>query len=779
VIVTARSFRSVSIVAVARWAVVPSTMIIVSLAAVAYAPAGVDQRSLVLGLASAATAVTGGAEILRRGWGDTSATVYRRWFGAAVIAWGLGQFFRCAVFTVDAGSPLTAVEGFAGVAAFGFAVAGILTIPRPASSSHPITRILLDSGLVTVVSGLLIWRLVFVRPAAPVLDASQATNAVALLAELMLCSMFVVTAIRDHKTHLVIIAAGVIGVVISDVMIYMSEPEALIPPLLVGRILWIATWPVITWCLLRLDPDQRAADDSSTAEIDPDAQATVVTTIVSLLLLGAGTGAIILQPPALPAPLRVDAVSWTLVCTAIGLLSARELLNAKMRTRLLGRLHEEAMSDPLTGLANHRMLTTRLSDVQVGELWCLIAIDLDGFKRVNDLLGHAIGDQLLCAVSNRLVRNLPRAALVSRTGGDEFAVLLPGGLQEGISAAETALTAVRRSCWDVEGVTRLPVTASVGVTALGGANPVIPSGPPDDSGDSLSALSAAGAALQLAKGGGRDRIEVFDATVALMRQRRLSVEERLRTAIRAGELNVRFQPIVDLRTGAISSVEALARWIDPRLGQIAPQEFIPVAEQTGLVVGLGEFVLHRTLDEATQYGLPERGIRVACNVSPLQLRVPGFPQLVEDALAAYSMPPRMLLVEVTEAVLVEEDGPGVQALQRLADVGVTIAIDDFGTGYSALGYLRRLPAHTLKIDRSLTSALIDEPQARAITRAVIDLGSNLEMAIVVEGIETSDVAELVTSMGAGYGQGTLYGSAMSMADVVRLSRRPLSTGRLV
>jgi EAL domain-containing protein (putative c-di-GMP-specific phosphodiesterase class I) len=295
--------------------------------------------------------------------------------------------------------------------------------------------------------------------------------------------------------------------------------------------------------------------------------------------------------------------------------------------------------------------------------------------------------------------------------------------------------------------------------------------------DPLSALSAAGAALQLAKSGGRDRVEVFDGAAALVRTRRLSVEERLRAAIRQGDLDVRYQPVVDLRTGAISGVEALARWSDPRLGTINPQEFIPVAEQTGLVVALGELVLHRTLEQATEHGLPQRGIRVACNVSPLQLRVAGFPQLVEDALETYALPPELLLVEVTEAVLVEEDGPAVQALRRLAEAGVTIAIDDFGTGYSALGYLRRLPAHALKIDRSLTSALVDEVEARAITRAVIDLGASLGVSIIVEGIETSDVAELVTSMGAGYGQGLLYGSAMSMTDIVRLSRRPPSSAR--
>jgi EAL domain-containing protein (putative c-di-GMP-specific phosphodiesterase class I) len=277
--------------------------------------------------------------------------------------------------------------------------------------------------------------------------------------------------------------------------------------------------------------------------------------------------------------------------------------------------------------------------------------------------------------------------------------------------------------------------------------------------------------LRLAKAAGGDRVEVFDGAAALARSRRLTIEERLRAAIAAGDLDVRFQPVVDLRTGALSGVEALVRWADPHLGTISPQEFIPVAEQTGLVVALGEFVLHRTLAEATEHGLPGQGIRVACNVSPVQLRVPEFPQLVEDALEHHGMRPGELLVEVTEAVLVDEDGPAVAALRRLADVGVTIAIDDFGTGYSALGYLRRLPADTLKIDRSLTAALLDEAEARAITQAVIDLGATLDVSVVVEGIETSDVAELVMSMGARYGQGTLYGSAMPMSDIVRLARR--------
>ncbi|MDQ1288100.1 MAG: bifunctional diguanylate cyclase/phosphodiesterase [Actinomycetota bacterium] len=777
VVATARWYRPTRPLAWVRLTVAPVFSLTVAALVVILCPARLGTSALVVGLLTAGLAVTGGAEVLRRGWGSTGSAVFRRWLGAAMVAWGIGEFARGVVLVTGAGPPFAGVGDLASVVALGLTVAGVLTLPRPADGSHPVARIILDSGLLSVVLGLLMWRLAFVRPSAPAMDAARAADTLGLLAEIALCSIFVVTALRDLEVHLVLVAGAIVGFVLGDMGIFFLEDHGSIAPTTpLGQVPWLLAWPMIAWALLHFDPGARTGDDSASIEIDPDARVTVVTTITSLLLLGAGTGTIILQAPAMPEPLGADAVSWVLVVAAVGLLSVRELLNARMRTRLLGRLHEEAMSDPLTGLANRRMLSNRLADVQPGELWCLIAIDLDSFKGVNDLLGHAVGDQLLCAVGSRFVRNLPRAAIVSRTGGDEFAVLLPGGLPEGVAAAEIVLAAVRRSCWDVEGVTRLPVTASVGVTLVGGPHPVVPPGSPDE-GDPLSALSEAGAALQLAKAAGRDRLEVFDGAAALMRQRRLSVEERLRAAIRAGDIDVQFQPVVNLRTGAISSVEALARWVDPRLGRINPQEFIPVAEQTGLVVGLGELVLHRTLDMATQHGLPERGIRVACNVSPLQLRVPGFPQIVEDALAAYAMPPGLLLVEVTEAVLVEEDGPGVQALRRLADVGVTIAIDDFGTGYSALGYLRRLPAHALKIDRSLTSVLVDEPQARAITRAVIDLGSSLDMAIIVEGIETSDVAELVTSMGAGYGQGTLYGSAMPMADIVRLSRRPLSRSK--
>jgi EAL domain-containing protein (putative c-di-GMP-specific phosphodiesterase class I) len=288
--------------------------------------------------------------------------------------------------------------------------------------------------------------------------------------------------------------------------------------------------------------------------------------------------------------------------------------------------------------------------------------------------------------------------------------------------------------------------------------------------DPLGALSASGAALRVAKATGRNRVEVYDHGVARIRQRRLRVEERLRSAVETGAITVRFQPIIDLRRGQVTGAEALARWDDPELGPVEPAEFITVAEQTGLVVAIGERVLEETLSRSVHDGLFDRGLRMSFNVSPVQLRVAGFHQVVQEAMASHGVPRDLLIMEVTEQVLVEE-GQAAQTLHRLADLGLTIAIDDFGTGYSALGYLQRLPADILKIDRSLTSSLVAEPRSRAITRAVLDLGRTVGLSVVVEGVETGQLDDLVRRMGVGYAQGIYYGRAMTGTELAAMTDR--------
>jgi diguanylate cyclase len=734
-----------------------------------------EAYQLVLGVILAVGAATCGVFTVRGGWTPRPPALFRTWIGSAMVVWGVGQAIKAALLLGHAKPPWTALGGAVHVLAILAGMVGLMLLPRAVGGPHQRVRILLDSGLLSVALSLVTWRLLFVPPEATGADR-PAIVALELMPEIALVAMALVSAVRDLEPPLIVLAVGAVMFGLSEVSILYASMGDLVPPNPAGQMLCALAGPLVAWGVVRYHPRLRVAEDPAPIEVDPDARATVITTIAALLLLLVGVGEMSWQAWRDGGDLPVDAVSWATLLSAIGMLGVRELLNARMRVGLLTRLHEEATVDPLTGLANRRQLVARLADVCADDPWCLVLLDLDGFKGVNDLLGQAVGDRLLAAVGDRLARSLPRTALVARTEGDEFAVLMPGSTAVGVAVAEVVLTAVRRSCWDVEGVARLPVTASVGVAKVGKAYPTMPEDGEGSGG--LSDLTAAGAALHLAKLAGGDRVELFDAAAALARSRRLKLEERLRAAVRDGDLDVKFQPVVHLGTGAIAGVEALARWTDPVLGPIGPQEFIPIAEQTGLIVALGELVLYRALEEAVEHGLPARGIRVACNVSPVQLRVPGFPQLVEDALARYAMPPQLLVVEVTEALLVEEEGPAVDALRRLVELGVTIAIDDFGTGYSALGYLRRLPAQMLKIDRSLTAALVDEAEAKAITRAVIELGARLDVTIVVEGIETSDVAELASAMGASLGQGTLYGQALPMPEIVRLARRPPTGMRL-
>jgi EAL domain-containing protein (putative c-di-GMP-specific phosphodiesterase class I) len=267
-------------------------------------------------------------------------------------------------------------------------------------------------------------------------------------------------------------------------------------------------------------------------------------------------------------------------------------------------------------------------------------------------------------------------------------------------------------------------------------------------------------------------VQLFDDDAARLRRRRLTVEERLRAAVAAGRIGLHYQPIVALETGRPAGVEALARWADPELGTVPPEEFIGVAEESGLVVPLGELVLNEAIRQAVEAGLPAAGVRVSCNVSPLQLRVPGFHRVVEDALGAHRMPASNLVVEVTEASLVEEDGVAARTLRILDELGVRIAIDDFGTGYSALGYLRWLPAKILKIDKSLTASLTEAPRARAITETVTALGNEIGLSVVVEGVESREVADLVHAMGADYGQGSLFGRPAPLDQLPGLCGTP-------
>ena len=789
-------------------------------------------------LLSGFIALLSGLVLLVRGSRGERRALFRGLLGAALVVWAIGQLWNGGLVILT--SPAFPTVGdMISLLAAPLGVAGVLAIPRRTAGPHPGWRLGLDSALLGITLALLCWQLWFVKVFGEDFGVGDALAIVVLVADITIMCLGALAFVRDLERDLLVVWLGACCYTFGDLIMMYSTLQ--VP----GRwpwqaaALWCLAWPLISAGLLRYSPT--ASAEPRRTPVDPDARGVMITTTVSLTLLLLGLGLLAVHA-------RPDRVAICLVIGAVGLFWARELLNARFRAQLLRRLNDEATADPLTGLANRRVLAAQLAALPPGEPWCLLTVDLDGFKDVNDLLGHATGDRLLAAVARRLSEAAPPEALVSRIGGDEFAVLLPGDMRSGAAVGERIVTAVRRSAVDVEGVARVEVSASVGVAAVhaGGVVErellVLPEADPLDGGalgvttaqavatagravngelgdlavlvdgvplvrsngahlgrdgillglgpvrgaasaepvpavDPLGALSASGAALRLAKAGGRNRVEVYDASVAQLRKRRLQVEERLRMAVESDAITVLFQPIVDLRQGIVYGAEALARWTDPELGAVDAGEFIPVAEQTGLVVALGERVLDEMLRTAVQERLFERGLRLNCNVSPVQLRVAGFHRVVEEAIAAHRVDRSNVVIEVTEQVLVEE-GQATQTLRRLADHGITIAIDDFGTGYSALGYLQRLPAEVLKIDRSLTSSLVGEPRSRAITRAVLDLGRTVGLTVVVEGVESEQIDDLVRRMGVGFAQGTYYGPAMSGAALAALADRLFETPRL-
>jgi diguanylate cyclase len=784
---------------VAFWAVAILAAACAAVLTVVGLDRGAGAHDLAVAL-TGAVAVLSGALLAVRGTRprDGSAPArFRQLLGLAMALWGAGQLANLVT-----GHSYPSYGDVISLVGAPLAVWGLLCVPRAVVGRHPAWRLGLDSVLLGVTVALPAWHFAFAQVLTDqAFDLGVLLAVLVLVADVTVICFATLAWVRDLDRSLLVTAIGA--------GLYSAGDLASLRGMLGvendwpwwASLFWCLAWPVITYGLLHYEPSTRLVPGKQADErhagaqnlpVDPDARGTIITTTASLVLLMISLAALLIDDDS-------DRVALVLVMVAVAVFGGRELLNTRIRAALLHRLNEEATADPLTGLANRRVLQARMARLQHGEPWCLLTVDLDGFKDVNDLLGHATGDQLLAAVAHRLTAAVPANALVSRIGGDEFAVLLPGSLHVGAQVGQTVVTAVRQSAADVEGVTRVEVSASIGVAAVdarasiedaveqasghlagdpgteGSDVPGSPASPIQTVVDPLGALSASGAALRVAKATGRNRVEVYNAHVAQIRQRRLRVEERLRTAVETGAITVQFQPIVDLRRGVVTGAEALARWTDPQLGRVGPDEFITVAEQTGMVVDIGEQILEATLNGAVKEGLFERGLRINCNVSPVQLRVPGFHQVVQEALTAHGAPREQFVIEVTEQVLVEE-GQAAQTLHRLAALGLTIAIDDFGTGYSALGYLQRLPADILKIDRALTSSLVSEPRSRAITRAVLDLSRTVGVSVVVEGVETSQVDDLVRRMGVGFGQGLHYGHAMSASDLATMTDRLSRSG---
>ncbi|GAA6129973.1 putative bifunctional diguanylate cyclase/phosphodiesterase [Halopseudomonas sabulinigri] len=479
-----------------------------------------------------------------------------------------------------------------------------------------------------------------------------------------------------------------------------------------------------------------------------------------------------------PAPMgvgRVVVVSCILVVSALAisllmrdLRSARMLLQQEMR-----RLHSSeaklthlAHHDPLTDLPNREAIATLVQGSierarGQGRQLALLFVDIDNFKTINDSLGYAAGDELLQAIAGRLKQAIRGADTVSRQGGDEFIMTLPD-----LDSQDTAITVARRmqeivsqpiQLRDMQLITSL----SIGIALF-----------PRDGDDFSALLRKAELAMQRAKSTGRNSYCLFDEQMNVNTHERLGIEQDLRQALVRSEFVLHFQPIVDLTANKLVGAEALLRWHHPERGLLGPDLFIGVAEQSGLITEIGEWVLNEACHEAARWQRQgARGLAVSVNLSTVQLHRGDLEAIIAQALVASALPPALLELELTESMLLEKSDSFIQRLRSLKELGVKLSIDDFGTGYSNLSYLQRFQVDKLKIDKSFVTNLSSNEQNRAIVTAIIQMAHSLKLKTTAEGIEHQVVKSILKSLGCHFGQGYLFAKPMPADDFLGLAQQ--------
>ncbi len=426
-----------------------------------------------------------------------------------------------------------------------------------------------------------------------------------------------------------------------------------------------------------------------------------------------------------------------------------QIYAADASAQMADRMRELARTDVVTGLVNRAGLNHDMVEMLMvlpaHEKLALFWLDLDRFKEVNDTLGHPVGDKVLHEVAGRLRAAAPENATVARFGGDEFIVVAQVCDRAESERLARALADEVSRPTRVEGV-RIDASASMGVALL-----------PDDGPDIDTLMKGADLALYHAKVGGRNQICFFDNAMTRDLVRRKEIESELRAAIQRDELSIFFQPIVDLETGRIRTFEALVRWFHPEKGELRPDEFIPVAEETGVIITLGNWITAQAAKAAA--GWPD-DVTIAVNLSPAQIRAPGAALGILSALREANLDPRRLELEVTESLFLDDDANTARFIDDLAREGVRFALDDFGTGYSSLGYINKFPFKKIKVDRSFVSGPNIGRKSDAIIRAVAEMGATLDMDIVAEGLETIEQVQAVRAAGCTLGQGYYFSRAV-------------------
>ncbi len=431
---------------------------------------------------------------------------------------------------------------------------------------------------------------------------------------------------------------------------------------------------------------------------------------------------------------------------AHALASELDLRHARAQGRAIG------LRDPLTGLPNRLLFNDRLNSAiseahRTSEMFAVVFVDLDRFKNINDSLGHAVGDQVLAAVAKRLRASVRSSDTVARYAGDEFTLILRHIVQRDdvVRIAEKIVRAMEAPLQLVGGL-ELNMTASLGLSFY-----------PDDAADAERLLKHADVAMYSAKGMGRNNFQAYVAVPEESHQQRLALEAKLRQAERNGELRVFYQPQIDGQSEDIVGMEALIRWEHPELGMISPGFFIPLAEETGLIIPIGEWILRAACRDTRRwqvtYGLP---LRIGVNLSPLQLRQPNLVQIVADVLKETGLDAHLLDLEVTESINVKSIPNLLETLHALRELGCGISIDDFGTGQSSLDYIKRFPADRIKVDQAFVRNIGVDPDDEAIVRATISMAHNLNREVVAEGVEIEQHLDFLRAEGCEVLQGFLF-----------------------
>jgi diguanylate cyclase (GGDEF)-like protein len=436
-------------------------------------------------------------------------------------------------------------------------------------------------------------------------------------------------------------------------------------------------------------------------------------------------------------------------------------LDVSDRKRMETELERLALYDPLTGLPNRALFADRLRQVLArrgrGSATAVYFLDLDRFKRINDSLGHAAGDDVLREVAERLSAVVRPEDTVARFGGDEFTIVCEsvGGVLEAVSIADRLQRPLRKPLR--AGGAELRLSASIGVALVEAG----------DNGDGQHLIEDADAAMYRAKERGGARTELFDSAMRENAVRAMRIEQELQAAIENGDLRLYFQPGVRLGTGQVVGAEALVRWEHPERGLIMPDRFLGVAEETGLIVPLGAWVVGEACRQLAEWQsrAETAHMHVSLNLSARELTHPDVVSTVLTCVRESGVDPRGLTIEVTESTAMADGDTGFRALRDLSGEGIRVAIDDFGTGYSSLEQLRRMPVDVVKVDRSFVRGMAADAMDRELVAAVVGMGRALKLIVVAEGIETPEQAEVLRELGCDIGQGFLFAQALPVAEL--------------